>query len=429
MAWAETQTAMFTSRYEQNSFVLKQNCCTVQPSQEKAMVDYATKVYGRSSEVSEIYASFDAGRDLSMAGPRRLGKTFVLDRLVDAAPGNGWIAVKAEVGGCSDPRAFFRVLCDRIGASRSVGRTFLSRLAQRLGQMIAPRSETAGEWYQPLTSLDHESYFERLIAALNSDQERRWVLLIDELPIFLKALHDQGPAGIVAARNFMNLTGRLRADSPRVRWMITGSIGLEPLARAGDYMGVLAKFEAFTLEPLTKEQAKTFVQDLARDGRLLHRRAITDAEAVALVAAVGWRSAYYLDALAAKLRGQPSEEGSDATQLVEEAVERLLAPGEAATFGVWDEHLRKHFRDDERSLAFTILAALAQQPSSLSLDTLLVGTRQKHGTRAELRRVLTRLYVEGFVIVSDWDGDNPRASFLNPLLRRWWKRFPPQAVA
>lgn len=393
------------------------------------MVEYTTKIYGRGSEVSAIYAHFNAHRDLSMAGPRRLGKTFVLDRLVDAAPRFEWIAVKVEVGGCSDPRGFFRVLCDRIGSVRSGGSTALTWLQQRLGQLVSPRSESSGEWYQPLISLDHESYFERLIKALDEDRDRRWALLIDELPIFLKALHDQGPDGVVAARNFMNLTGRLRAECPRVRWMITGSIGLEPLARADDYMGVLAKFDPFNLEPLTEEQARTFVQDIAREGRLLYRQVITDTEAAALVAAVGWRSAYYLEAVAKKLLGQPSDDLAGAQQLVEEAVQRLLAPGEAATFGVWEEHLRKHYRDDERRRAFAILTALAQPATDLSLDALLAAHGRADVTRADLRRVLTRLYVEGFVTVSDWDGDNPSASFLNPLLRRWWKRFPPQAAA
>jgi len=194
-------------------------------------------------------------------------------------------------------------------------------------------------------------------------------------------------------------------------------------------MGVLAKFESFNLEPLTEEQAKTFVQDIAREGRLLHRRVITDAEAAALVEAVGWRSAYYLEALAKKLQAQPCGEPAGAQQLVEEAVQRLLAPGEAATFGVWEEHLRKHYREDERRLAFAILTALARHGTDLGVGALLAAIGRAEVTRADVQGVLTRLYLEGFVTVSDWDGDDPRASFLNPLLRRWWNRFPPQTTA
>ena len=47
---------------------------------------YTHKSYGRQAEVAALYAMFEAGRNVKMPGPRRLGKTFVLDRLVDAAP-------------------------------------------------------------------------------------------------------------------------------------------------------------------------------------------------------------------------------------------------------------------------------------------------------------------------------------------------------
>ncbi len=393
------------------------------------MTDYATKSYGRVEEVAAIYRHFTANRDVSMAGPRRLGKTFVLDRLAEAAGGLGWVAVKVEVGGCGDSRAFFRSLCNGIEGSRSGGRRAIAWIQQRLGQIIDPRSDSSGQWYQPLISLDHESYFERLIKALNDDHERRWALLIDELPIFLKALHDQGPEGVVAARNFMNLSSRLRAAYPRVRWMITGSIGLEPLARAGDYMGVLAKFETFDLQPLSKTQAKEFVKDIAQEGRLLYRQTITDAEAEALVAAVGWRAAYYLEALAKKLSGEPCDDPNGAKKLVDEAVQQLLSPAEATTFGVWEEHLRKHYRDNQGAIAFAALTALSKTGDGLSIDALLAAIGRNDVTRAELRALLTRLHVEGFITMSDWDGDDPTAAFLNPLLRLWWKRFQPQAAA
>lgn len=393
------------------------------------MTDYAAKSYGRVEEVAAIYRHFLANRDVSMAGPRRLGKTFVLDRLAEAAGGLGWVAVKVEVGGCGDSRGFFRSLCNGIGGSLSGGRSTIAWVQQRLGQIIDPRSDSSGQWYQPLISLDHESYFERLIKALNEDRERRWALLIDELPIFLKALHDQGPEGVVAARNFMNLSSRLRAAYPRVRWMITGSIGLEPLARAGDYMGVLAKFETFDLQPLSKTQAKEFVKDIAQEGRLQYRQSITEPEAEAIVTAVGWRAAFYLEALAKKLAGEPCEDPKEATKLVDEAVRQLISPTEAATFGVWEEHVRKHYHDAQRTTAFAALTALSKTGDGLSIDALLAAVGRNDVTRAELRALLTRLHVEGFVTISDWDGDDPTAAFLNPLLRLWWKRFPPQTVA
>jgi hypothetical protein len=40
-----------------------------------------------------------------------------------------------------------------------------------------------------------------------------------------------------------------------------------------------------------------------------------------------------------------------------------------------------------------------------------------------------RLHAEGFITVSDWDGNAPTAAFRNPLLRRWWHRYKPTFTA
>ncbi len=66
---------------------------------------------------------------------------------------------------------------------------------------------------QPLLGLDHETYFERLLQHLHDDKEQRSALLTDELPIFLKGLHDKGSDGVDAARNVMNRLSRLRVHA------------------------------------------------------------------------------------------------------------------------------------------------------------------------------------------------------------------------
>ncbi|HEV6964019.1 hypothetical protein [Roseateles sp.] len=390
---------------------------------------YQAKVYGRNDEVAALYKMFEAGRDVSMPGPRRLGKTFLLDRLVDAAPRYNWTAVKVELAGCADTRAVFRELCARIGTKRSGGARAKDWFLQRFSQFLGHRTELGGAWYQGLLTVDYESHFERLITAMNEDPQRRWLLLIDELPIFLKALHDKGSAGVAAARDFMNLTARLRQQNPKVRWMITGSIGIEPLAQAGAYVGVLAKFQAFELQPLSVTQAKAFVQDQAAAGHLPGRSSISNAEAEALVAAVGWRAAFYLDALAQKLGGAPSDDPLQARSAVEEAVNRLLLPAERATFGPWEEHLRKHYQEAERALAFGVLGSLAERDQGTDMDGLLAALGRPGLTRDDLQSLLVRLHAEGFVTIDGWDDDSPQCAFRNPLLRRWWSRYRPQAIA
>jgi len=223
----------------------------------------------------------------------------------------------------------------------------------------------------------------------------------------------------------MNLTSRLRTDNKNVRWMITGSIGLEPLAEIGNYMGVLAKFQTYALQPLDNTQAKELIMDLAHEGRLMSRHVITEAEAQCVVDAVGWLSAFYLEALAQKLAGEPSDDPVQAKSAVDGALDRLIQPSEAATFGVWEEHLRKHYRDNDRSLAFQILAALAPHAKGRTIDELLIAVDQPGVTADRLRTVLMRLSVDGFLTVDDWESSQPTATFLNLPLRRWWARYRP----
>ena len=113
---------------EQIRFVAQRQRCKTDVSNyaqdachEASIRDDSGKTYGCNEDAAILYKMFNAGNDVSMSGPRRLGKTFILDRLVDAAPDQDWTAVKVEVAGCSDARSFFRELCRKIGNQRSGG--------------------------------------------------------------------------------------------------------------------------------------------------------------------------------------------------------------------------------------------------------------------------------------------------------------------
>ncbi|MBV8658370.1 MAG: hypothetical protein JO142_11150 [Burkholderiales bacterium] len=386
------------------------------------MHDYSRKSYGRAHEVAEIKKLFDDGKDVSMHGPRRLGKTFVLDRMAEYAAG-GDICLKVELAGCTEPKAVFRRMCEEITRKRSIPRKTFDWVTQRVLQVTSPRTETGGAWYQNLLNLDWETYFERLINAINEDKAHRWLVLIDELPIFLKALHDKGADGEKQARDFMNYFTRLRAVAPRVRWLITGSIGIEPLARAGQYLGTLSKFTPYLLLPLTVDQARDYIQDLAFDGALPQRQTIPADEADAVVAAVGWRAAYYLEAFARVLPVQVPRSPEEVASNIAAAHLALLEPHHTATFGTWEEHIRKHQNPQQQMLSFAALKAIAQHQAGLTLDTIL-GAIQSSVDKDALRQHLQLLVVDGFLHQQAPADDGTPYAFRIPLLRLWWQRWP-----
>lgn len=388
------------------------------------MSDYASKSYGRQPVVNAIYALFGADKDISMHGPRRLGKTFVLDRMVEQANAKGYLCLKVEIAGCTEAKHVFRRLCEEISNHRGVPKQTFIFIKQRVLQLTNPRTEPGSTWYQPLLNTDSESYLERLLKAMHDDKEHKWAVLIDELPIFLKALHDKGPAGVQQARDFMNLFTRLRTAHPRVRWLVTGSIGIEPLARAGQYMGTMAKFTSYSLEPLTIEQAIDFVQDQALQSALPNRQRVTAEEAVAVVQAVGWRAAYYLDALARELPAGPATQPDAVKAHIDTALANLLKQHNAATFGTWEEHIRKHQTPAQQTLSVAVLNAVANHADGLSLDALLAALRNANQDKDALRQHLRLLSAEGFLHQEPPEDDSAPYQFRIPLLRLWWKRWP-----
>lgn len=385
-------------------------------------LDFNTSLYGRREETDVIFRRFAAGKNLLMVGPRRLGKTFVLERLEQRAEANGYCAIRFDVSHCQDENKFFAKLCEAVAAKRH-GKNLLDGLRQRLEQLWhSSSSSTSGPWYQAALNLNWESFAENLVAALAEDQDREWVILMDELPVFL--LHLQAtPSGLAQAKSIVYRLREFRERFPKLHWLITGSIGIGPLARKGDYLGAFNNLEPFELHPLTLEAAQALIQDWAGNGLLEHRQTISDHEAQAIIEASGWLSAYYLEALAKQLRGEPADNADTAKERIQDARELLLGHANRNYFESWPEHVSKNFSEPQRGRLFSLLIALSDFEGGASTDVLLPKLNDAALSKTDLIRLLNTLEEDGF-ITCNRDTDCHR--FRMELLRLWWQRYLPE---
>lgn len=385
-------------------------------------LDFSTAPYGRRAETDAIFCRFAAGKNLLMPGPRRLGKTFVLERLEERSPQHGYLAVRFDVSHCRDEKEFFTKLCQAIEAKREPGDSLLDSLQQRVRQVFHGSPSGSGPWYQSALNLNWEAFADHLITALAEDPKNRWVILIDELPVFLLHLEAM-PNGLAQVKSIAYRLREFRERFPGLRWMLTGSIGIEPLARRGEYLGAFNNLEPFELLPLSPESACALLQDSARAGLFEHRRQVSGHEAEAIVAASGWLSAYYLEAFGKQLQGSPAEDAGTADERVREARQRLLQPVNRNYFETWPEHLRKNFTEPTRGRLFGLLAYLADFEQGLSTDGLLPGLNDASISRRDLLRLLNTLEEDGFLVC---DPEADRHRFRMELLRLWWQRYLPE---
>jgi hypothetical protein len=319
-------------------------------------------------------------------------------------------------------KEFFAKLCQAIELKREKGASLLASLQQRLQQVFQGQNSGAGAWWQSALNVHWETFANHLIASLAEDPNNRWAILIDELPVFLLHL-EAAPNGLAQVKSVAYRLREFRERFPQLRWLMTGSIGIEPLARRGEYLGAFNNLEPFELHPLSPEAAIALLQDWARTGFFEYRDEVSLHEAEAIVAASGWLSAYYLEAFGKQLQDAPAATAETAKQRMEEARKRLLQPANKNYFETWPEHVRKNFNDPTKGRLFALLAYLADFEAGLSTDGLLPAIGDSNLSRKELQRLLNTLEEDGF-IVCDHDADRHR--FRMELLRLWWQRYLPE---
>jgi AAA+ ATPase superfamily predicted ATPase len=130
-------------------------------------LNFDTALYGRQAETNEIFRRFEAGKNLLMPGLRRLGKTFVLERLECRSAEKGYTAVRFDVSHCRDEKEFFAKLCQAVEAKRGQGDTLLASLEHRMKPLFQSSSSTTDPWYQAALNQNWESFADHLISHIS----------------------------------------------------------------------------------------------------------------------------------------------------------------------------------------------------------------------------------------------------------------------
>ncbi len=379
--------------------------------------------FDRVRETRRIWERLDTDNVLLLA-PRRVGKTSLMFRLRDGAEQEGFQATYVSVADVSTEAAFVERLYEaaqklapakkaiRHSAKGPLGR-FLRRI-KKLGlfSISVELGESAETQWQALG--------DALSEALDS-VDGRWLLLVDELPIFVLTLIHQDPSG-ARARTFLNWYRQLRIAGKRVRWLLAGSIGLDTVTkrmRFGDTINDLYLFTDFgafapeIADQLLDALGKTYDLPLP-DPIKAHIRKRT-----------GWLIPYHLQLFFATLREHVSDRRPLSKKVtivdVDAVYEQLLSPSKRAYFDYWEQRLHEELGVPDDRLAIELLDATAKNPEGESVENLK-GVLTKHfqdGAQRDdkLRYLLDVLQADGYLVET-----GGRFLFRSSLLRDFWPR-------
>jgi uncharacterized protein len=380
--------------------------------------------FDRDREAERLWRYFKKGRNVLMLAPRRMGKTVLLERLKEESERNGFRAIVLDVEGYRHEKDFFQQMCASIQEELGAGQAILASLTERLRRVVHGADNLQGDWRNLLLNMDWRLFADHLVAQLEETTDgKTWMFLVDEITIFTKALLD-GPAGVTAASDFLYKLRQLCREHPKVRWLFTGSIGLDTIARRHGIEGSLVDLEIFSLEPFSPQTAKDFLQHIGEKNGVT----MTDAAVGTICERLGWLSPYYLEKI-----GEAASEASHGKEVEVEAAhsaaDSLLGLAQRTYWSTWREHLDKNFPEPERTRLFTILAEISRGADGASIDTLLLTLNRAAGEplpEGSLRGYLDTLEADGYVTAN---AERSRFRFQMNLLREWWVRYvaPPPA--
>ena len=256
-----------------------------------------------------------------------------------------------------------------------------------------------------------------MLVALNAT-ESRWLVQIDELPVFLlKLLQPEGDVARQRAREFLYWLRRLLGDYTQIQWIFAGSIVLDAVAERYRLSDGVNDLTIFHLQAYDHATADRFLETLAQS----YPVALLPKVRSYLIERVGWPMPYHLQLLYAGLRDHCDGRVSATQEDVDAVFENLLQPAHASYFDTWRQRLQDELGKPDSDYALGLLNAVCLDPTGVSRDTLGLWLGSKlsdpEAKTDKLRYLLNVLDGDGYLIEA-----KGRYRFRSFLLREYWRR-------
>ncbi len=369
--------------------------------------------FDREGERRRIWRHLES--DSLLLAPRRIGKTSLMRALCAEGQQHGFQSISLSFAHREDEMDCVRELAKAVAGARRID---LHRLQNRLTELLPSlKSLKLGPLGIELAASERADWRDLGEALTRSigDLSGRWLITIDEVPVFLLSLMKQ-EGGIARVRGFLYWLRNLRQNHhDQVRWILAGSIGLDTVAARhglGDTVNDLIPTPLGAFEP---ETADRFLQALDASYGL----GVTAEVRGHIIEHLGWPVPYYLQILFGELYDRAEGGATLGIGLVDQVFDDLLKPGHKGYFDYWRQRLTEELGRPDDGHAIHLLNHCARDPSGASrtiLEQALTERITDSETREErLRYLLDILESDGYLVQVD-----DRWRFRLELLRRYW---------
>lgn len=384
------------------------------------------RFWNRDHEIATFIEALDQGDSIHLSAQRRIGKTSLMYEVARRIASR-YECVHVDLQSCKGPEDFIAALSARTkdrqrlwSRVRSVFGSFLGQATNAVDELGI--DEVTIKIREGLVGANWQVKGDRLIAAL-AEADQPVVLFLDEVPVMVIRLlrgddNRVTPERIARTEAFLSWLRRNALEHEAVRFVVTGSIGFEPILREAKLSATINHLRPFPLDPWDTANAIGCWQALAARYRVTFEAGVPERMAEKLGACVP----HHVQMFFAVAREVMQKRGSQTCTLddVETAyTTRMLSTRSAVELSTFEERLKYVVDDEHRPFVLDLIteAAVEGHLSRAAIDVF----RREHGLDGRPHDDLVLKVLD----VLDHDGylrrDGERYVFVSNLLRDWWR--------
>ncbi len=375
-----------------------------------------TDFFQRESIVNLIYRRLDAGSNIFMAAPRRVGKTSIMYYLRDN-PREGYAFIYLPTEAIDSSELFFKRLFDALLNSEAVSeKVKLSEKSKSILDMITGKVKKIGAFGVELELHDAKNeLYSDVFLELMSKLDREGihiVIMIDEFPSTVENINQK--YGLVEAVRFLKLNRTIRQKSAGgIQFIYTGSIGLPAIVNKLSTPESINDLNQVEVPPLSLEEGKLFAKRLLQAANVPFQTGAIEY----LLKKISWMMPFFIQLSIQELVDIfDSSQKKITSKIVEIAFDKICNRRNNIHFDSYYNRLNDAFLSEDYDSALKILNLIAEKREIQRNE--LFSCLEKDIARQRLDSIIESLEYDGYINLRD-----ENYSFNSPILRLWWNKY------
>jgi hypothetical protein len=376
--------------------------------------------YPRVKEIRNIMRLLDAGANIQLSAPRRVGKSSILIYLKDN-PVVGYHFVYIDVESARDLQNFYRKIykeilkSDVVSTIRRIKEQFREGKNKFFSKLKNVKLGSLGEFeLNEDEVVDYEEELINFLSGVDLDN-KKLVIMVDEFPeVILNNVQDNN-GDFTEARTFLQSNRALRNNDVlrgRVQFIYTGSSSLNTTAEALKSTELINDIAAVPVGPLSETEAKDLVRRVLEE----YEYNISENELNFLVLKVEWLIPFYFQLAIHEIINLVDSKDEITEKVIFNALEQISTQRNDHHFEHYVKRLRRIFPEGQYKFIQVLLNYMCQV-EKMTKDEIL---NSSHGIvpEIEVRGILSSLINDGYLVMIP--GEDRVYKFNSSIFKKWW---------